>query len=55
MRHIQVNLSFRRFIGYEIDEEIPDHSTLSKARDRFDLQFYDAVFSGIVRQCDEAA
>ena len=54
MRQIQVNLSFRRFIGYEIDEEIPDHSTLSKSRDRFDLQFYEAVFSGIVRQCEEA-
>jgi transposase len=55
MRQIQVNLSFRRFIGYEIDEEIPDHSTLSKARDRFDLEFYYAAFSGIVRQCNEAS
>lgn len=32
MEQIQVNLAFREFIGYELGEEIPDHSTLSKNR-----------------------
>jgi transposase len=52
MRHIQVNLSYRRFLGYDIDEEIPDHSTLSKARERFGSSFFKEIFQEIVRQCD---
>ncbi|MFZ5980500.1 MAG: transposase, partial [Candidatus Zixiibacteriota bacterium] len=30
MRQVQVNLAYRWFIGYGLDEKIPDHSTLSK-------------------------
>ena len=31
LRQVQVNLAYRWFIGYELDEPLPDHSTLSRA------------------------
>ncbi|KUK31270.1 MAG: Transposase IS4 family protein [Thermoanaerobacterales bacterium 50_218] len=53
MEQIQVNLAFREFIGYELDEEIPDHSTLSKNRHgRFKgTSVFQEIFDEIVRQC----
>ncbi len=35
MAETQVNLAYRWFLGYDLDEAIPDHSVLSKARRRF--------------------
>ena len=29
MREIQVNMAYRWFLGYDLDETIPDHSVLS--------------------------
>jgi len=37
MEEIQVNLAYRWFLGYDLDEAIPDHSVLSKARVRAGL------------------
>ncbi|ACX51325.1 transposase IS4 family protein [Ammonifex degensii KC4] len=53
MEQIRVNLAFREFIGYELDEEIPDHSTLSKNRHgRFKgTSVFQEIFDEIVRQC----
>lgn len=53
MEQIQVNLAFREFIGYELDEEIPDHSTLSKNRHgRFKgTSMFQEIFDEVVRQC----
>ena len=33
MNEVQVNLAYRWFIGYDLQEKLPDHSTLSKALD----------------------
>ena len=30
MRDVQVNLAYRWYLGYDLDEEIPDHSILSE-------------------------
>lgn len=53
MEQIQVNLAFREFIGYELEEELPDHSTLSKNRHgRFKgSPVFQEIFDEIVRQC----
>jgi len=51
---IQLNLAFMWFIGYDIDERTPDHSVLSKARQRFGVTTYRAFFTEIVRQCEQA-
>lgn len=51
---IRLNLAYRWFIGYDLDEAIPDHSVLSKARRRFGPTVYEAFFTDVVRQCERA-
>lgn len=54
MRQVQVNLAYRYFIGYELDEKLPDHSTLSKALDRFGDGLFDELFSRSISQCQQS-
>ena len=49
MRDIEVNVAYRWFIGYELDEKLPDHSTLSKTLDRFG----DDVFNDLKTEVKE--
>lgn len=51
MRQVQVNLAYRWFIGYELDEKLPDHSTLSKALDRFGDEVFNELFERSIGQC----
>ena len=54
MREVQVNLAYRWFIGYRLDEALPDHSTLSRALDRFGDVVFDELFSRSVAQCRQS-
>ena len=47
-----LNLAWRWFLGYELDEPIPDHSVLSKARRRFGPVVYERFFRRIVELCE---
>lgn len=38
MEQVKVNLAHRWYVGYDLDEAVPDHSSLSKIRDRFGLE-----------------
>lgn len=49
-----LNLAWRWFLGYELDESIPDHSVLSKARQRFGVRVYEQFFRQIVQLCEAA-
>jgi transposase len=51
MRQVQVNLAYRWFIGYELDEKLPDHSTLSKALDRFGDEVFNDLFKQSIARC----
>lgn len=51
MQRVHVDLSYRWFIGYRVDEPLPDHSTLSKALDRFGDEVFNDLFERSVRQC----
>jgi transposase len=51
---VRLNLAFRWFLGYDLDEPTPAHSVLSKARRRFGVTVYHAFFTEIVRQCQQA-
>jgi IS5 family transposase len=42
------NLLYKHFLGLEVDEKAPDHSTLSRFRDRLGLQGFQAIFNHIV-------
>lgn len=54
MREVQVNLAYRWFIGYRVDEPLPDHSTLSRALDRMGDEVFDALFQRSVAQCRQS-
>jgi transposase len=54
MREIQDRLSLRRYIGYDIDEEVPEHSTLSRARDLLGKELFQEVFDHSVHLCQNA-
>lgn len=51
MRQVQVNLAYRWFIGYELDEKLPDHSTLSRALDQFGDEVFNDLFRQSIAQC----
>lgn len=54
MRDLQVNLAYRWYLGYDLEESIPDHSVLSKARQRLGLAFFEQLFDYILQCCREA-
>jgi len=51
MRQVAVNLAYRWFIGYDLDEPLPDHSTLSRALDRFGDDVFNELFTRSIAQC----
>ena len=54
MRVIPERLDYMWFLGYGLDDEIPDHSVLSKTRKRWGKEVFLALFSRVVHQCVEA-
>jgi transposase len=54
MENVNLNLAHRWFIGYDLDEPVPDHSSLSKIRERYGLEVFQLFFERIVQLCIEA-
>ena len=54
MDEVRVNLAYRWFLGYDLDEDIPDHSVLSKAKVRFGLEVFEGFFQRSIELCREA-
>src|SRR5579859_1285840 len=54
MRQVADRLSVRWYVGYDLDEPLPDHSTLSKIRMRYGLSVFRCFFEAIVEQCRQA-
>ena len=54
MENVNLNLAHRWFIGYDLDEPVPDHSSLSKIRERFGLEVFQLFFEHIVELCIQA-
>lgn len=52
-QEIQVNLAYRWFLGFSLDEPIPDHSTISQTRKRRfkEDDTFQKIFYFIVNQC----
>ena len=48
------SLSLRRFLGYGLDEETPDHSTISRTRRLYWLETHRAVFRWVLSILTEA-
>ncbi|MBN2897322.1 MAG: IS1182 family transposase, partial [Clostridia bacterium] len=51
---IPERLDWLWFLGYDLEDEIPNHSVLSKARDRWGAKAFRKFFERIVRKCIEA-
>ncbi len=50
-RMIQNRLDLRLFIGYDIDEPVPDHSTICKTRKRIPQEIFEEVFNYVLGLC----
>ena len=53
MEDIKVNIAYRWFICYTLEEEIPEHSSLTRIRDRFGVEKFQEIFDEVLKQCRE--
>ncbi len=51
MKEVQVNLAYRWFVGYDLEEDLPDHSVLTKARARFPESLFAGIFARVLGLC----
>jgi transposase len=54
MRHASDRLSVRWYVGYDLDEPLPDHSSLTRIRTRYGVEVFRRFFEAIVDQCQQA-
>ena len=54
MREAQVNLAIRWFAGYRLDEKLPDHSSLTKIRQRWGQERFKTIFQKTIQSCLDA-
>jgi len=54
MREAQVNLAIRWFAGFRLDEKLPDHSSLTKIRQRWGAERFKRIFQRTVKACMDA-
>jgi transposase len=54
LREAQVNLAIRWFCGYGLHEALPDHSSLTRIRQRWGAESFRRIFERTVRACVEA-
>ena len=51
MREVQVNIAIRWFAGYGLHEALPDHSSLTRIRQRWGAERFRRVFARTVQAC----
>ena len=54
MDTIPERLDWLWFLGYDLDDQVPNHSVLSKARTRRGVKAFQSFFDRIVTQCVQA-
>ena len=54
MRHAADRISVRWYVGYNLDEPLPDHSSLTRIRERYGVEVFRRFFEQIVEQCQQA-
>src|SRR5205814_6498665 len=54
MRHAADRLSIRWYLGYDLGEPLPDHSSLTRIRERYGVEVFRRFFEAIVEQCQKA-
>jgi transposase len=51
MRVVADRLSLRWYLGYDLTEVVPDHSSLTRIRERYGLEVFRRFFETVVEQC----
>lgn len=54
MEIASLNLARRWYLGYHLDEALPDHSSLTRIRQRLGLPLFRRFFEHVVELCDQA-
>ena len=54
IEHLPLRLDWLWFCGYDLDDQTPDHSVISKARRRWGSDVFAEFFAAILRQCIDA-
>jgi len=54
MKHLHYRMDWLWFCDLDLDDPIPDHSVLSKARRRWGLEVFEEVFAEVLSLCVEA-
>ena len=54
MRVAADRLSLRWYLGYDLAEPLPDHSSLTRIRERYGLDVFRGFFAAITEQCVRA-
>jgi len=54
MEQLPLRLDWLWFCGYDLDDDTPDHSIISKARRRWGQNGFAEFFAGILQQCIDA-
>src|SRR2546428_11900447 len=53
MGHAADRLSVRWYVGYDLNEPLPDHSSLTRIRERYGVDVFRRFFDAIVEQCQK--
>src|SRR5712692_10574430 len=53
MRHAADRLSMLWYLGYDLGEPLPDHSSLTRIRQRYGVDVFRRFFDAIVEQCQQ--
>lgn len=51
VQHCSMRLDLLYFIGYDLDEELPWHSTISRTRQLFPEQLFEHLFTRVLQMC----
>ena len=54
IEHCSMRMDILFFIGYDIDEELPWHSTVSRTRQLYDEKLFEELFSKVFTLCVES-
>src|SRR5207253_3190617 len=54
MQVVADRLSLRWYLGYDFDEPLPDHSSLTRIRERLGLPLFQRFFEHVVELCQQA-
>src|SRR5215211_7221860 len=54
METAALHLAHRWYLGYRLDEPLPDHSSLTRIRNRLGLAIFERFFAHVVELCQQA-